>query len=94
MTTTTLQLKLERGRFAQHAKSSILSLLPMARRLLSTARPAPTLSAADAASREAQALRDMANTYTKTDPGFAADLLAAAARHEGLNGGCGARAAP
>ena len=87
MTTTTLQLKLERGRFAQHAKSSILSLLPMARRLLSTTRPAPTLSAADAAAREAQAVRDMANTYTNTDPGFAADLFAAAARHEGLNGG-------
>ena len=87
MTTTTLQLKLERGRFAQHAKLSILSLLPMARRLLSTARPPLTFSAADAAAREAQAVRDMANTYTNTDPGFAADLFAAAARHEGLNGG-------
>ncbi|MBC7733395.1 MAG: hypothetical protein H7306_16130 [Bacteriovorax sp.] len=85
MTTTTFQLKLERGRFAQHAKASLVSLLTMARRLLTTTRPAP--SAADAAAREAQAVRNMANTYTRTDPGFAADLFAAAARHDGLNGG-------
>jgi len=87
MTTTTLQLKLERGRFAQHAKASMMSLLPMARRLLTTERPASTLSAADAVAREAQAVRDMASAYTKSDPGFAADLFAAAARHEALNGG-------
>lgn len=85
MTTTTFQLKLERGRFAQHAKASLVSLLTTARRLLTTTRPAP--SAADAAAREAQAVRNMANTYTRTDPGFAADLFAAAARHDGLNGG-------
>ena len=87
MTTTTNQLKLERGRFAQHAKASLLSLLPMARRLLTIARPAPTLSAGEAAAREAQAVRDMAYRYTRIDPGFAADLFAAAARHDGLNGG-------
>ena len=87
MTTTTNQLKLERGRFAQHAKASLLSLLPMARRLLTIARPAPMFSAGEAAAREAQAVRDMAYGYTKTDPGFAADLFAAAARHDGLNGG-------
>ena len=87
MTTTTLQLKLERGRFAQHAKASLASLVPMFWRLRHTARPAPALSTADAAAREAQAVRDMANAYTKSDPGFAADLFAAAARHEGLNGG-------
>ena len=87
MTTTTLQLKLQRGRFAQHARTSLLSLLPMARRLLNTTQPAPTLAAGEAAAREAQAVRDLASTYTETDPGFAADLFAAAARHEGLKGG-------
>ncbi len=87
MTTSTLQLKLERGRFAQHAKASLVALLPMFWRLLHPTRPAPGLLVADVAAREAQAVRDMANTYTRTDPGFAADLFAAAARHEGLNGG-------
>ena len=33
---------------------------------------------------EAQKVRNLAYTYSKTDPGFAADLYAAAARHEGL----------
>jgi hypothetical protein len=33
---------------------------------------------------EARAVRDLAERYAKTDPGFAADLYAAAARHEGM----------
>ena len=36
------------------------------------------------ASLEAQKVRDLAYSYSRTDPGFAADLYAAAARHEGL----------
>ena len=87
MTSTTFQLKREPGRYAQHAKASLMSLQPIAKRLLATTRPAPPHSAADAVAREAQAVRNMANTYTKTDPGFAADLFAAAARHDGLHGG-------
>lgn len=31
---------------------------------------------------EANEVREMASTYRKTDPGFAADLMAAADRHE------------
>jgi hypothetical protein len=85
MTTTTLQLKLERGRFAEHAKATLKSLIPQAWR--PALRPIPALSAVDAAAIEAQAVRDMAHSYAKSDPGFAADLYAAAARHEALNGG-------
>ena len=33
---------------------------------------------------EAEEVRAMARSWEKTDPGFAADLYAAAARHEGL----------
>lgn len=33
---------------------------------------------------EAADVRDMARRWEKTDPGFAADLYAAASRHEGL----------
>lgn len=35
-------------------------------------------------SGEAEEVRVMARNWEKTDPGFAADLYAAAARHEGL----------
>lgn len=80
MTTTTFQLKLERSRFAEHAKASLAALIPSSWRLAH--KPAASISAADSAAREAQAVRAMAQTYAKTDPGFAADLYAAAARHE------------
>jgi hypothetical protein len=88
MTTTTLQLKLERGRFAEHVKASLARLVPSPWRLALRATPkAPAMSAADAVSREAQEVREMAHSYSKTDPGFAADLYAAAARHERIYGG-------
>jgi len=45
-----------------------------------TARPAPRDRA-----REAASVRALANTYMKTDPGFAADLYAAADRHEQID---------
>ena len=35
---------------------------------------------------EAQAVREMALQYQKVDPRFAADLMAAADRHERING--------
>jgi hypothetical protein len=48
-------------------------------------RPAsPPADRATQAAREAQALRAYASTFDKTDRGFAADLYAAANRHEGL----------
>lgn len=34
--------------------------------------------------KEAEALREYANRFVKTDPGFASDLYAAADRHENI----------
>lgn len=74
MTTTTVHAHVQRSRFAQHALSLLTGLFsaPVAR------------SATESASIEAQKVRNLAYAYSKTDPGFAADLYAAAARHEGL----------
>ena len=86
--TTTMHLKLERGRFAQHLKATLASALPLAWRQALGASATPVLSATDAAAlevtTEAQRVREMAHAYSKTDPGFVADLYAAAARHEAL----------
>ena len=88
MTTTAMHLKLERGRFAQHLKATLASAVPLAWRAVLGASAGPVLSASDAAAvevaTEAQRVREMAHTYSKTDPGFAADLYAAASRHEAL----------
>ena len=86
---TTLQLQVERGRFAQHAKAMLAailsSLVPMLRMTQDTPMPAiARANAADARALEAQAVRDMAAQYAKTQPGFASDLYAAADRHERL----------
>lgn len=81
MTTTTLQMKLERSRFVGLAKAAIASFLTPARGRGATER----LTLAEMAAREAQDVREMAEGYAKTDPGFAADLFAAAARHESLS---------
>jgi hypothetical protein len=43
-------------------------------------RPAPRDRA-----REAASVRALADTYLKTDPGFAADLYAVADRHEHID---------
>jgi len=86
MTTATLHTSVQRSRFFQHAlaaitgQSSSIFGLP----LRSTQRTA-TPTASESASLEAQKVRNLAHTYSKTDPGFAADLYAAAARHEGLH---------
>ena len=86
MTTTTLHANLQRSRFAHHTLAALAGLIPAALRLSVTAlQPVARLSAAESASLEAQKVRDLAYTYSKTDPGFAADLYAAAARHEGLH---------
>ncbi len=88
MTTTTMHLKLERGRFAHHVKATLASILPLAWREALRASTGPVLSKTDAAAidvaTEAQRVREMAHAYSKTDPGFAADLYAAASRHEML----------
>ena len=81
MTTATLHSNLERSRFTQHLLNALANLIPAAR---SHVPAAPAATAQAAASIEAQKVRQMAYRYAKTDPGFAADLYAAAARHEGL----------
>ena len=85
MTTTTLQLKVQRSRFTHHTLAKLARIAPAALRGWFSSEPL-VLSAADKASLEAQKVRDMAYSYSKTDPGFASDLYAAAARHEGLHG--------
>ena len=80
MTTATLHSTLERSRFTQHLLNALAHLIPAAR----SKAPAAPAATAQAASIEAQKVRQMAYSYAKTDPGFAADLYAAAARHEGL----------
>ena len=79
MTTATLHGSVQRSRFAQHAAAMLANLIPSG--LLTPA----ARSATEAAALEAQKVRTLAYSYSKTDPGFAADLYAAAARHEGLH---------
>ena len=83
MTSTVLHANVQRSRFAHHMMTAVADLLPAilrgSRRAL---RPAVALSAAEQATREASNVRELAYAYSKTDPGFAADLYAAAARHE------------
>lgn len=74
MTTATLHAHVQRSRFARHALSLLTGIF---------SAPA-AVSATESASREAQAVRRLAYSYAQTDPGFASDLYAAAARHEGL----------
>jgi hypothetical protein len=79
MTTATLHSDIQRSRFVQLAFGALSRLASSA-----LSRPAASLTAAASASIEAQRVRELAYSYSKTDPGFAADLYAAAARHEGL----------
>jgi hypothetical protein len=86
MTTATLHSHVQRNRFVQHALSALSGLAFSAWNLpLRGAQPARDLTPAESASLEAQKVRELAYSYSKTDPGFAADLYAAAARHEGLS---------
>lgn len=86
MTTTALHANVQRTRFVQHALAALSNLATSVWSMpLRTAQPAAALTAAESASLEAQKVRNLAYTYSKTDPGFAADLYAAAARHEGLH---------
>lgn len=74
MTTATLHANVQRSRFAQHALSLLTGLFS----------PRAARSPTESAALDAQEVRNLAYSYSKTDPGFAADLYAAAARHEGL----------
>ena len=83
MTTAILHADVQRSRFLRHALAALTGLIP-------TTLRGSTVDAgrqnADSAALEAQRVRELAHSYAKTDPGFAADLYAAAARHEGLHG--------
>lgn len=48
-------------------------------------RAAPAQLAQRSRAEEIAAVRALAERYARTDPGFAADLYAAAARHEGTD---------
>jgi type IV secretory pathway VirB9-like protein len=85
MSTVTLHTNVQRTRFFQHALAALSSMAYSAWNLPRRAvAPAAKLTAAESASIEAQKVRELAHSYSKTDPGFASDLYAAAARHEGL----------
>ena len=84
MSTVTLHSQLQRRRFADLTWAALAGWLPMLRFGAKSDAASPPRSAAQAAAVEAQRVRDLAQIYAKTDPGFAADLFAAAARHEGL----------
>jgi len=85
MTTATLHSNVQRSRFVQHALSAVSNLAFSSWALpLRSVELKRALTPGEITSLEAQKVRDLAYSYSKTDPGFAADLYAAAARHEGL----------
>ena len=85
MTTSTLHFEVERSRFANLLLAALGAAVPatLANRL-GRDRSESATTTVDKAALEAQAVRDMARSYAKTDPSFAADLYAAADRHEAL----------
>lgn len=86
MTTVTMHADVQRTRFVQHTLAALSGVARSILNLpLSAGQIAPNLTAAESASLEAQKVRNLAHSYSKTDPGFASDLYAAAARHEGLH---------
>ena len=83
MTTTALHMQVQRSRFAHHIVAALVTALPATLRALAGNKKLVTIPAKErAAAREAEQVRRMANTFSRTDPGFAADLYAAAMRHE------------
>lgn len=75
MTTATMHLKVQRSRFFHHALAALTAMIPDSFKRSADAAPGN-------AAREAAAVRELANSYAKSDPGFADDLYAAANRHE------------
>lgn len=74
--TVTAVAKVDEPRGAAWAARAALAL----RQVLT--RSSPELTAEQQAAREAALVRAMARHHMVTDPGFAADLMAAADRHE------------
>jgi hypothetical protein len=85
MTTSTLHFEVERSRFANLLLAALGAAVPATLGSLLGRDRSPSTNPADKATIEAQAVREMARSYAKTDPSFAADLYAAADRHEALN---------
>ncbi len=86
MSTTLLHANVQRSRFAHLTLAAIVGLIPAVLRMpMKAIDPVSARSATEMAGIEAQKVRELAQSYLKTDPGFAADLYAAAARHESLN---------
>ena len=85
MSTSTLHFEVERSRFANLLLAALGAAVPATLgSLLGRDRSEPA-TPLDKAALEAQAVREMARSYARTDPSFAADLYAAADRHETLN---------
>ena len=85
MTTSTLHFEVERSRFANLLLAALGAAVPATLASLFSRDRNEAASPVDKAALEAHAVREMARSYAKTDPSFAADLYAAADRHEALN---------
>lgn len=84
MTTTTMDLQVPQQRTAPRLAAPFAAAFAA---LLNALKPAERVNVEEnQAAREAADVRTMARQYLKTDPGFAADLFAAADRHEELYG--------
>jgi hypothetical protein len=82
MTTTTMDLQVPQQRTAPRLAAPFAAAFTA---LLNAVMPAQRVNVEEnQAAREAADVRAMARQYLKTDPGFAADLFAAADRHEEL----------
>ncbi len=84
MTTSTLHFEVERSRFANLLLAALGAAVPATLVNLLGRDRGESATPVDKAALEAQAVREMARSYAKTDPSFAADLYAAADRHETL----------
>lgn len=84
MTTTMMDLQVPQQRTAPRLAAPFAAAFAA---LLNALKPAERVNVEEnQAAREAADVRTMARQYLKTDPGFAADLFAAADRHEELYG--------
>ena len=88
MTTTTMDLQVPQQRTAPRLAAPFAAVFTSVfSALVDALKPAERVNVEEnQAAREAADVRAMARQYLKTDPGFAADLFAAADRHEELYG--------
>ena len=74
MTTTALHMQVQRSRFAHHMVSALAAALPATLRALAGNKKLAAIPAKErATAREAEQVRRMAHTFSRTDPGFAAE---------------------